>query len=91
MAQAGAMPSGETLDPEDWESARALGHRMLDDMLDYMKAVRERPVWHHIPAEVKAHFNGTIYRWPQKSCCAWWKVLSLFIITFDNNNVLRYY
>jgi aromatic-L-amino-acid decarboxylase len=60
MAQAEVTPSGETLDPEDWESARALGHLMLDDMLDYMKAVRERPVWHHIPAEVKAHFNGPL-------------------------------
>ena len=65
MAQAEVMPSGETLDPEDWDSARALGHRMLDDMLDYMKAVRERPVWHHIPAEAKAHFNGPLPLDPQ--------------------------
>jgi aromatic-L-amino-acid decarboxylase len=50
----------ETLDPEDWESMRALGHRMLDDMLDYMKTVRERPVWQAIPGEIKAGFKEPV-------------------------------
>ena len=57
MTQEKAMPREETLDPEDWESMRALGHRMLDDMLNYTKTVRERPVWQHAPDRVKAHFN----------------------------------
>ena len=35
--------SEENLDPEDWEATRALGHRMLDDMMDYMKTVADRP------------------------------------------------
>jgi hypothetical protein len=26
----------ETLDPKDWDSMRALGYRMLDDMMDYL-------------------------------------------------------
>ncbi|HEY0384957.1 MAG TPA: aminotransferase class V-fold PLP-dependent enzyme [Pyrinomonadaceae bacterium] len=43
----------ETLDPEDWERLRALGHRMVDDMLDYLRDVRERPAWQPIPPEVK--------------------------------------
>jgi len=51
------MPIEETLDPEDWESMRALGRRMLDDMLDYMKTVRQRPPWQHAPEEVKSHFS----------------------------------
>lgn len=34
----------ETLDPRDWEELRSLGHRMLDDMLDYLRDVRgDRP------------------------------------------------
>ena len=65
MAPAEAMPPEETLDPEDWESVRALGHRMLDDMLDYMKTVRERSVWHHIPDEAKGHFNSPLPLDPQ--------------------------
>jgi len=35
----------ETLDPNDWESMRALGHRILDDALDYLESLRDRPVW----------------------------------------------
>ena len=34
-----AAPVEGTLDREDRESVRVLGHRMLDDMLDYMKMV----------------------------------------------------
>jgi aromatic-L-amino-acid decarboxylase len=50
----------ETLDPDDWEAMRQLGHRMLDDMLDYMKSVRERPVWQHVPERIKAHFSSPV-------------------------------
>lgn len=55
----------ETLDPEEWESMRELGHKMLDDMLDYMKTVRERPVWQHVPDQVKAHFKKPAPQDPQ--------------------------
>jgi aromatic-L-amino-acid decarboxylase len=57
--------SEETLDPADWESMRKLGHKMLDDMLDYMETVRERPVWQHVPDQVKAHFNSPVPKQPQ--------------------------
>ena len=33
----------ETLDPEDWGEMRALGHRMLDDLMVYLETVREHP------------------------------------------------
>jgi glutamate/tyrosine decarboxylase-like PLP-dependent enzyme len=46
-----------TLDPEDWEAMRVLGHRMVDDMLDYLEAVRARPAWRHMPEAAKAHFD----------------------------------
>lgn len=48
----------ETLDPENWASMRALGHQILDDALDYLETLRERPAWQHAPAGVKAHFEG---------------------------------
>ena len=47
----------ETLDPQDWEAMRSLGHRMVDDMLTWLETVREREVWQPVPAEVKAHFQ----------------------------------
>ena len=34
MAPERAITLEETLDPEDWESVRALAHRMLDDILE---------------------------------------------------------
>ena len=36
---------------------RAQGHRMLDDMLDYLQGLRQRPVWQPIPANVRALFQ----------------------------------
>jgi glutamate/tyrosine decarboxylase-like PLP-dependent enzyme len=41
------------LDPQDWEQYRALAHRMVDDSLDYLRDVRERPTWKPMPAEVR--------------------------------------
>lgn len=54
------MSDEETLDPRDWQAARALGHRMVDDMLDYLRTQRERPVWRHMPEEAKARFSGPV-------------------------------
>jgi aromatic-L-amino-acid/L-tryptophan decarboxylase len=51
---------GHTLDPSDWESFRAQAHRMMDDILDYVKNIRERPVWQPIPEEVRARFRGPL-------------------------------
>jgi glutamate/tyrosine decarboxylase-like PLP-dependent enzyme len=47
----------QSLDPRDWTGFRAQAHRMLDDMLDYVEKIRERPVWQPIPAEVRANFQ----------------------------------
>ena len=55
----------ETLDPKDWESMRALGHRVLDDALDYLQSLRDRPVWQHAPEHVRAHFEGSVPHGPQ--------------------------
>ncbi len=33
----------ETLDPESWDGIRALGHRMLDDMMDHQKNIASLP------------------------------------------------
>ena len=34
----------QSLDPQDWPTMRALAHRMVDDAMDYLETVRERPV-----------------------------------------------
>jgi aromatic-L-amino-acid/L-tryptophan decarboxylase len=54
------MIEEESLDPQDWEAMRALGHRMVDDMLNALQSVRERPVWHTVPSEAKAHLQAPL-------------------------------
>ncbi|MDB5518974.1 MAG: Pyridoxal-dependent decarboxylase [Tardiphaga sp.] len=61
-----SVPLGpsETLDPHHWDDIRAQGHRMLDDMLDYVANVRERPVWQPIPDAVRSRFREQLPREP---------------------------
>ncbi len=47
-------PDGKTLDPPDWEAFRAAGHRMLDDMVDFLRDVRSRPAWRKPTDEARA-------------------------------------
>src|SRR5208337_3162979 len=47
-----------SLDPADWPSFRTQAHHMLDDILDYVERIRERPVWQPIPGEVRARFHA---------------------------------
>ncbi|MFL6163703.1 MAG: pyridoxal phosphate-dependent decarboxylase family protein [Jatrophihabitantaceae bacterium] len=46
----------ETLDPQSWDTLRALGHQMIDDMFDFYGSLRDRPVWQPMPEPVRAHF-----------------------------------
>ncbi len=57
--------SEETLDPEDWQALRDLGHRMVDDMMDYQENIRDRPVWQPIPDVVKSVLNRDLPENPQ--------------------------
>lgn len=57
----------ETLDPDNWDTVRELGHRMVDDMVTYLSDVRERPVWRPIPEDVKAHFEESLPHEPLDS------------------------
>lgn len=54
----------ETLDPEDWEAARALSHRIVDDAIGYLRDVRDCPVWRPMPRDVRAAFDAPLPRGP---------------------------
>src|SRR3546814_19728359 len=49
-----------TLDPADWEPVRALAHRIIDDAVDHLRDVRERPVWQEMPAAVREGFAAPL-------------------------------
>ena len=49
-------PTAQTdanLDPKDWEAFRALAHRMVDDSLDHMRSLPDRPAWTALPAQIR--------------------------------------
>ncbi len=56
--------SGSDLDPDDWEGFRADSHRALDEMINYLKDTRNRPVWLEPPREAVERFRRPL---PMKS------------------------
>jgi len=50
----------ETLDPADWADVQALTHTIVDDAIDYLRDVRERPVWQNMPNEVRTAFESPL-------------------------------
>jgi aromatic-L-amino-acid decarboxylase len=59
MSQKEIIPD-QNLDPKDWEAMRALGHQMVDDLIDYWAGIREQKIWRPIPEEVKEVFDQPI-------------------------------
>jgi glutamate/tyrosine decarboxylase-like PLP-dependent enzyme len=55
-------PCQENLDPEDWPALRAQGHVLLDELLDFLESVGERPVWRQAPGSVQAAFQEPLPR-----------------------------
>src|SRR5450830_1639795 len=53
-----AVPESiSSLDPANWSELRQQGHKMLDDMFDYLENVSERPVWQPIPDAARLPFS----------------------------------
>lgn len=65
-AGGGVVEASElTLDPQDWEPLRALGHRMLDDVLDSLRDLRRQPAWRKPSADVRRRLEEKAPREPQ--------------------------
>jgi len=78
--------ANETLDPQNWDELRAQGHRMLDDMIDYIATVRERPVWQPIPNAARERFRQQLPR--QGSDLAdVYRDFSDFVVPYATGNV----
>ena len=59
------MSQQPTLDPQNWDELRGLGHQMLDDMFSYLQNIDEIPVWQAVPQDVQDHFQSDIPKNPQ--------------------------
>lgn len=55
----------ETLDPADWELTAEQAHRMLDDMLNHLRTIGERPPWQAMPPEHIERFQQPLPLQPQ--------------------------
>ncbi len=61
----------ESLDPGDWEAMKRLGHRMVDEMMENLRTVRQRPVWRRVPEEVRARLQQPLPLEPEGPESAW--------------------
>ena len=72
--------------PADWTELRALGHRMVDDMMDYLEGVRERPVWRPVPAETTAALDEPTPRGPTDPAAVYQQFRE-HILPYPNGNI----
>ncbi len=49
-----------SLDPDDWNAARALAHKIVDDAVDHLAEVRSRAVWQPMPTGVRATYLSPV-------------------------------
>ncbi len=70
---------------------RALGHRMLDEAIDYIKNSLERPVWKHAPPDVKAHFSSQPPASPQNADEVYLEYLTTILPHQLSNDHPRYW
>ena len=54
------VPDEQTLDPDDWRTFRQLAHATLDHCIDFIAAVRDRPVWKPVPEETKSNLKRPV-------------------------------
>jgi glutamate/tyrosine decarboxylase-like PLP-dependent enzyme len=66
-----ALDAAGSLDPDDWEQYRALAHGMLDELLERLRTVAERPVWRPVPQEVKDRLTEAAPRAPRPTAQVW--------------------
>ena len=58
-------PRERSLDPANWDEARALAHEALDHALDFLEFVRKRPVWRPVPELVRKKLMEPVPSDPQ--------------------------
>lgn len=76
----------QTLDPPDWEALRSLGHRMLDDMLDHLAHIREKPAWQPMPPSVRSQFAEPLPLDPQGAAAVYSDFVEN-VLPYPNGNI----
>ncbi|RWC89795.1 MAG: aspartate aminotransferase family protein [Mesorhizobium sp.] len=80
------MVAEETLDPADWTDVQALSHRVVDDAVDYLRELRDRPVWREMPGQVRDFFTAPLPRSPA-SLAAVYEDVSRTVMSYPMGNI----
>jgi len=75
----------ESLDPEDWEAFRSLGRRMLDDMLDHLSTLRDKPAWRPVPDNVRDHLKEPLPKEPHDAAAVY-QEFAHNVLPYTNGN-----
>jgi len=87
MGQEQATNDGErSLDPDDWEALRELGHRAFDDMIEYLQTIGERPAWQPLPATAKALFDEGV-PWQGTPCDEVYAQIHEHVLPYPTGNI----
>lgn len=76
----------ETLDPADWAAVQALSHQVIDDAVDYLGNVRDRPAWREMPAEVREAFAAPLPHFPAPLAAVYGEV-SRTVMSYPMGNI----
>ncbi|AZO40476.1 MULTISPECIES: aspartate aminotransferase family protein [Mesorhizobium] len=76
----------ETLDPQDWADVQALSHQIIDDAVDYLRDLRDRPVWREMPADVREVFAAPLPRSPAPLAAVYGEV-SRTVMSYPMGNI----
>jgi aromatic-L-amino-acid/L-tryptophan decarboxylase len=56
----GGPEDEQGLDPGNWDEVRAMGHALVDELLDALRTVRQSAAWRPIPEAVKQSFRAGV-------------------------------
>lgn len=80
------LPEESTLDPQDWTAIRALGHQMLDDMIDYIQTAAQRPAWKKPSSYAIASMQQPLPELPQAGADVYEDFFTQ-VLPFNTNNI----
>ena len=81
-----ATSTEQNLDPANWDELRRLGHRMVDDMMNYLQAVGERPAWQPIPEQVVEALHQPLPQDPSDARSVY-ADFEKYVLPYNKNNI----
>ncbi|MBZ9726466.1 aspartate aminotransferase family protein [Mesorhizobium sp. CO1-1-11] len=84
--ESAGMVAEETLDPPDWAEVQALSRRAVDEAVNYLRDVRDRPVWREMPADVRGMFRAPLPRSPTPLAAVYGEV-SRTVMSYPMGNI----